>query len=319
MTEQMRLIPLILDWPGQHGTIPPDGTMKRGAGSLAWSVKLLFDRQTGRSMQFKTMADNPVLPPFVQDPNMPDIYANVVDMSGMAYPIDAAGKGLWDRGLVRQTDDDWWNVGLELNRLGYDTSKHAYLCWINGNPSDNTGIGGPHWTGSDTRWNEQSDPNLGGYSLNGRKQIDVWVANNGTGREAYRMLLYAAHEHGHALGEQHSGWVAGVYPNGRPNEIGFSDTLMGYGYNFIANGQPDIRTMKYRAGLLLDDQMLRLREHAIFIDPPELATPFDAGLVDSIMLRKDGLVKLFEELSAGKLTAQEAIARINVGPTQIER
>jgi hypothetical protein len=268
------------------------------AGRLAWDVKLLYDRETRGSMQFV-------------GEGQPNLAAQVVDIP-QTLPKDAQGDYLWERqGHVNQTDDDWWNISQWLaDSTEFDWENDVILAWINGNPGDHTGIGGPYRAAGS---NEERDATKGGVALNGLAQVTSYMAAGFRSAWARRMVLYAAHETGHALGETHT--------NGDPKDPANYMTVMGYGYNFLSSGLKDVRSGLYvhEEGLFTKEQRARLEGHSIFVDRPLEASPFHPGIYDGKEIRIDSMGQLLEAIVDENVAKEEKVAMINIGPMQSER
>ncbi len=296
----MKLIPLLLTFNDSPGRLTVGHQV--AAGRLAWDVKLLYDRETKLSTQFHE-----------SDVNEPNLAAPIVHI-----PQDAQGDYLWERqGRVNQTDDDWYNISQWLHdNTEYSWESDILLVWIAGNPGDHTGIGGPYQA---LGWNNDRDPEVGGVALNGIGQINAYLGAGFQGEWARRMVLYAAHETGHALGERHSGFdETGA---DAPNDVGYYMNVMGYGYNFLAAGIEDTRSGKYveDGGLFTPDQRERISNHSLFVDRPAVPNQMHAGRWDGKELRNDSMHQLLRTIDQAQVTKEEIIARVNIGPMQSER
>jgi len=300
----MRLIPLLLDFNDSPTRLTVAHQV--AAGRLAWDVKLLYDRETRRSMQFAETVDG-----------QPNLAATVIKMN-QNLPQDAQGDYLWERhGKVNQTDDDWYNISQYLeDTTTFSWENDLIIAWINGNPGDHTGIGGPYRADA---WNATRDASKGGVALNGIGQVTSYLGANFGTSWARRMVLYAAHETGHALGERHSGFDENGVES--PNAPGYYMNVMGYGYNFLSAGLEDKRTGNYfeEGGLFTKTQRARIEQHSVFVDRPDEATPVDPGKYDGKELRIDSLAALLTVIDNETIGKEEVIARLNIGPMQSER
>ncbi len=298
----MNLIPIILNF--EDSIVPLTVGHQVTAGRLAWDAKLLYDRETKRSMMFNPDAEgNPIHS------------AHVVQVP-QKLPQDVTGRYMWERGaLVRQTDDDWYNIGQWLHDFTeFDWDNDIIVAWLNANPFDPSGIGGPARA---AKWNDQRDPDIGGLALNGIGQVVYAMESNLRGSVHRRSTLYASHEIGHALGEHHSGFDELGYD--APTEEGYLMTLLGYGYNLMAAGLPDSRTGRYveEEGMFSRLQRDRIASHSVFVDRPDETTAMHASTYDSKEIRLDTQESFAHDIATG-IATPELLARMIVGPMQSE-
>lgn len=286
----MQLIPVIIQYPNPPFavTIAHQVTAQR----MVQDISRVFNRITKKAMQF---SDQTLL---LDSPN----------------PI----SDLLQNGGVRNVPGSWADVRAILHANGLDERLDVYCVWHANQLNDITGISQP---AAPHRYDnyinaagqvEVSDPALGGIATNGFGQIANALGSDWEGEHYRNMLLYAAHEVGHALGRHHT-----PHP-----DTGLSDpvynalnSIMGYGYANFASGSKSGTPPQWPNPMLaIPEEIVTWRAHSIFRDVPDRLTATEPGWADDLVLvRRDDQLAMLDELATangrgrlliGSLTAE---------------